>query len=379
MAGSAEDQRKARKITDQERAKIRDVMARAAEVEREETRRKERLRQPLEGQLNKWTNVVKGWQPRWFYLDPTASILYYYVSEDKRKGPPRGSILLEGAVVSPSDDDSQTFSIHPTNGDTFKLRGANAKERQSWVTKLRQVVENLKPNYDSQKGGLTSGSMSGPSFGSSQSDGARTRKTSIKDRLMTSLHRSSSVSMPRTSSTGSQSNSHSMSRKVYQAESGRRLPETSPLVGIGDVLELTESHQESLLHQLETIAEKIPEINPYSDPDILLMKATSEVALATLHSCFKLLAVQARQSASLGRDQTSSVNSLLPGSTIEWIPASSNNSSPSQNELRSVLYVIVCDFASSMPTLEAKMSQWRWTSLKRPCLMRLSTEWTVLL
>ena len=32
----------------------------------------------LEGPLSKWTNVVKGWQYRWFVLDENTGLLSYY-------------------------------------------------------------------------------------------------------------------------------------------------------------------------------------------------------------------------------------------------------------------------------------------------------------
>lgn len=39
----------------------------------------EHLRQPYEGQLIKFTNVVKGWQARWFILNPEIGTLEYYL------------------------------------------------------------------------------------------------------------------------------------------------------------------------------------------------------------------------------------------------------------------------------------------------------------
>lgn len=39
----------------------------------------EKLRQQFEGQLCKYTNVVKGWQFRWFVLDPETGVLDYYL------------------------------------------------------------------------------------------------------------------------------------------------------------------------------------------------------------------------------------------------------------------------------------------------------------
>ena len=32
----------------------------------------------LEGQLYKWTNAFKGWQPRWFSVDHDQGVLHYY-------------------------------------------------------------------------------------------------------------------------------------------------------------------------------------------------------------------------------------------------------------------------------------------------------------
>jgi hypothetical protein len=35
-------------------------------------------KQNMEGPLSKWTNVVNGWQYRWFVLDENAGTLWYY-------------------------------------------------------------------------------------------------------------------------------------------------------------------------------------------------------------------------------------------------------------------------------------------------------------
>lgn len=39
----------------------------------------DKLRHQYEGQLCKYTNVMKGWQYRWFVLYPEAGILHYYL------------------------------------------------------------------------------------------------------------------------------------------------------------------------------------------------------------------------------------------------------------------------------------------------------------
>ncbi|RMC08678.1 hypothetical protein DUI87_14926 [Hirundo rustica rustica] len=49
----------------------------------------------MEGPLSKWTNVMKGWQYRWFVLDYNAGLLSYYT----------------GAVIGIDDEDDSTFTI----------------------------------------------------------------------------------------------------------------------------------------------------------------------------------------------------------------------------------------------------------------------------
>uniref|UniRef100_A0A2S2P3S1 Oxysterol-binding protein-related protein 11 n=1 Tax=Schizaphis graminum TaxID=13262 RepID=A0A2S2P3S1_SCHGA len=104
------------------------------------------LSQIQEGQLYKYTNVVKGWQHRWFIVDPREGTLSYFLSENDTKQQPRGFIFLESAVVSPSDEDSNTFSVNSWNGECYKLRAVDARARQDWVNRLRAAAE-----YHSQK------------------------------------------------------------------------------------------------------------------------------------------------------------------------------------------------------------------------------------
>ncbi|XP_042240494.1 oxysterol-binding protein-related protein 11-like isoform X2 [Homarus americanus] len=101
----------------------------------------EHLRQPYEGQLIKFTNVVKGWQARWFILNPEIGTLEYYLSESDKHERARGSIQLAGAVISPSDEDSYTFTVSPAAGESYKLRATDTKDRQMWLNRLRVVAE----------------------------------------------------------------------------------------------------------------------------------------------------------------------------------------------------------------------------------------------
>lgn len=48
---------------------------------------------------------------------------------------------MESAVVSPSDEDSNTFSVNSWNGECYKLRAVDARARQDWVNRLRATAE----------------------------------------------------------------------------------------------------------------------------------------------------------------------------------------------------------------------------------------------
>ncbi|KAJ8939813.1 hypothetical protein NQ314_010974, partial [Rhamnusium bicolor] len=87
------------------------------------------------GQLYKYTNVMKGWQYRYFLVDANAGLLHYYLCEgEKPDGTvPRGSVHLAGAVICPSDEDSKTFTVNCASGDMLKLRAADARARQEWA------------------------------------------------------------------------------------------------------------------------------------------------------------------------------------------------------------------------------------------------------
>jgi len=113
---------------------------------------------PFSGQLSKFTNVMKGWQPRWFVLD--GGRLDYYLTDERGGRKRRGGYALDGALVLPSDEDSQTFHVQFAGGDSFKLRAVNVRERQMWVDRVR--AEAQKASSPSGSGGLGTGTASAP-------------------------------------------------------------------------------------------------------------------------------------------------------------------------------------------------------------------------
>ena len=98
--------------------------------------------------------ILPGWQYRWFEIHPERGQLEYYYYEDpglddllsgKHKSRKIGNKgkkeHLAGAVVVPSDEDSQTFYVNFASGESYKLRASNVRERQVWVDRLRAVSQ----------------------------------------------------------------------------------------------------------------------------------------------------------------------------------------------------------------------------------------------
>ena len=56
---------------------------------------------------------------------------------EERDGKSRARQEMEGALVIPSEENSHTFSINFSSWRVYKLRAAEARERQMWVDKLR--------------------------------------------------------------------------------------------------------------------------------------------------------------------------------------------------------------------------------------------------
>lgn len=94
----------------------------------------------LEGPLSKWTNVMKGWQFRWFVLEENSGLLSYYTSKEKMmKGVRRGCVRLKGAVIGIDDQDVNTFTI-TVDHKTFHFQAKDGEERERWVRRLEDTI-----------------------------------------------------------------------------------------------------------------------------------------------------------------------------------------------------------------------------------------------
>ena len=106
----------------------------------------------MEGALSKWTNLVQGWQYRYFVLND--DVLCYYTSRDKMlRGQQRGCIRLRGAAIGIDGENNSLFTI-TVDGKTFHLqvsawwlheddasfKGRDQAERDMWVRALEKVI-----------------------------------------------------------------------------------------------------------------------------------------------------------------------------------------------------------------------------------------------
>ncbi|XP_059144040.1 oxysterol-binding protein-related protein 11-like isoform X2 [Physella acuta] len=210
-------------------------------------------RAPMEGQILKFTNVVKGFQYRWFVLNPDSGMLEYFEKEEHKKLRPRGSIHLAAAVVSPSEEDSQTFIISAANGEIFKLRASDAKERQLWVDRIRSTAEYHTAN------------MAQPS-----------PVTINKQSTNQTLGRQNKDSFKR--SKGSHESLHII----------KKSPREEALIEVKDFFMEADDYAKHLEDKISALPASGHFLNSL-DTDLLLLKATSAATLQCIQDCINIL------------------------------------------------------------------------------------------
>ncbi|KAL8615625.1 hypothetical protein ACOMHN_026615 [Nucella lapillus] len=196
--------------------------------------------------------------------------------EEHKKHRPRGSVHLAAAVVSPSDEDSQTFTVTAANGEAFKLRASDARERQHWVDRLRATAE-----YHTANIGFSQQQQPG-----SQSQSRRDSGGNVAPRDGTPKHLE--ASQRHKGQYSSEESVHSTPGRKQTPVSRGETP--TPFLEVQEYL--TEAHDYS-----QKLSEKIATL-PYSgdncfmtglDKDLLMLKATSGATLTCVQQCLSLL------------------------------------------------------------------------------------------
>ncbi|KAI8483822.1 Oxysterol-binding protein- protein 10 [Branchiostoma belcheri] len=248
---------------------------------------------------------------KWFVLDPDSGVLDYYVNEESKKQRPRGSLQLAGSVMSPSDEDSHTFSINAANGEVYRLRAFDAKERQQWVNRLRSVAQ-----YHTE----TLAQSLPPPHPRSHSISNST-PSSTKSAPTTPISTASKRALNRTQSQPPNA------APVVHTTPHKKTPPTAPPVhepqafqNVREILHQAEQQQVSLSRVIEGLPSAAQGVRSL-DHDLLLLKATSQTTMQCLGQCFAIL-----QHSHMAEAKTPS---LPKGATIEWLePRSPPSASP---------------------------------------------------
>lgn len=214
--------------------------------------------QTFEGQLNKFTNVVKGWQYRWFVLSGETGNLDYYLMDEGVIGKRRGRQHVAGTVVIPSEEDSQTFHVNFASGESYKLRAANVRDRQVWVDRIRAVAH-------------------------------RHESAMARDNAPPVIHKEFLGPPP-----GSKSLLASNGQPTQQLQH-LSLSVLDAFGSVHDILQQTDLKHASLAQTIETLPNtastaaskaKFPKCH---DDELLVLKATSQAALHTMESALNIL------------------------------------------------------------------------------------------
>ncbi|KAM9738143.1 oxysterol-binding protein-related protein 10 isoform 3-T3 [Menidia menidia] len=227
-------------------------------------------RRQLEGVLSKYTNLIQGWQNRYFVLDPELGQLQYFVNEQGKSQKPRGSLPLIGASVSTSDEAPHMFVVNSVNGELYKLRAVDAKEQQFWISQLQACARR---HSDSS---------------------AKVRKLKGSDEHLS----------------------------VERAGGGQEML----------VMSQAEGQQKNLVQSIDSLPTKGP--LSCLDQDLLLLKATSAATLSCLGECLNILQQTQSHSQAPPQSQASQRYHTGHGASSDGAPVWTVPKSPSGEQLK---------------------------------------------
>ncbi|XP_006030272.1 oxysterol-binding protein-related protein 10 [Alligator sinensis] len=201
----------------------------------------------------------------YFVLDFETGMLQYFVNEQSKNQKPRGAVSLAGAIISPSDEAPHMLVVYSANGEMYKLRAADAKEKQYWVTQLRSCAK-----YHTE--------------GNSKSNSSRNRSFSLLP------HGTTNSASPSSQKHLSQSGPTVVTITHHKSPAAARRAKNQQSGQIHEVREImsqVEGQQKNLVQAIESL----PSSGPLSafDQDLLLLKATSAATLSCLGECLNLL------------------------------------------------------------------------------------------
>ncbi|KWU44499.1 hypothetical protein RHOSPDRAFT_18065, partial [Rhodotorula sp. JG-1b] len=117
----------------------------------------------MKGYLQKWTNLAKGYKPRWFVLD--NGVLSYYRNQSDEGNVSRGSISMTVAKVEPPSADKLKFVVGSKidRSSSVYLKGNHPVEVMRWIDAIRQSIDIANEGAMLQRTNTT-GSVRAPSI-----------------------------------------------------------------------------------------------------------------------------------------------------------------------------------------------------------------------
>ncbi|XP_029977109.1 oxysterol-binding protein-related protein 10 isoform X1 [Salarias fasciatus] len=309
-------------------------------LQQQQQQQQARKRQ-LEGVLSKYTNLIQGWQNRYFVLDPELGQLQYFVNEQGKSQKPRGSLPLIGASVTTSDEAPHMFIVNSVNGELYKLRASDAKEQQFWISQLQACarrhsdssakVRKLKGSDEHLSVDRAAGGQEVLGYSSSSSSSGRTRSFSLLPHLTPSSSPGSQRHLSHAASPGNivtitHHKSPAAARRARSQYPGR-------LLEVKEVMSQAEGQQKNLVQSIDSL----PTRGPLSclDQDLLLLKATSAATLSCLGECLNILQqTQSRSQAPPQSHASSQRNHAAHGAPSDGAPVWTVPKSPSGEPLK---------------------------------------------
>ncbi|XP_035983842.1 oxysterol-binding protein-related protein 11 isoform X3 [Fundulus heteroclitus] len=243
----------------------------------------------------------KSWQYRFFVLNNEAGLLEYFVNEQSRPQKPRGMLPLAGAVISPSDEDSHTFTVNAISGEQYKLRASDAKERQHWVSRLQICTQ-----HHTEAMGKVGSASTAPLYSRGETE-SNPAPDSRSYSVASQSSASSPMSLRRPSQNAPALFGWAQANKASSIYSSKKSLLPDHLLDAREMMSQAQGQHKDLIQSIEGLP-AAPGLSPL-DQDLLMLKATSMATMSCLNECLHILHLQqvARQRASLG------------GPTIEWL------------------------------------------------------------
>ncbi|KAK0461135.1 Oxysterol-binding protein-domain-containing protein [Desarmillaria tabescens] len=112
----------------------------------------------LKGYLNKYTNVAKGYNTRWFILE--NGVLSYYRHQEDESVASRGSISMKTAILKISTTDRLRFEVHstPSRGhqsgvQKWYMKANHPVEASRWTQSISKSIEWHKHDNEGRRSG----------------------------------------------------------------------------------------------------------------------------------------------------------------------------------------------------------------------------------